>query len=133
MSWTVKPSKIVNAYLTAYTSGDVDRALSLVSEDFYFQGPMQETAGRSALRKIAAHVGANARGYRVLRQWHDTDDVCTIYQLGVETGAEATSVLVSEWNTVRGGQVTASLMVFDTGPFRGGGKARRPPSTRSVA
>lgn len=35
----MRPSEIVNAYPTAYTSGDVDRAASLVSEDFNFQGP----------------------------------------------------------------------------------------------
>jgi Cu+-exporting ATPase len=115
----VKPSEIVNAYLTAYTSGDVDRAESLVSEDFNFQGPMQATAGRSALRKIVAHVKAGARGHRVLRQWQDGDDVCTLYQFNVETDAHATSLLVSEWNTVRSGQVVSSLMVFDTSRLRG--------------
>jgi YHS domain-containing protein/ketosteroid isomerase-like protein len=119
----VKPAEIVNAYLAAYTSGDVDRAASLVSENFFFQGPMQTTAGTSALRKIVAHVAANARGHRVLRQWQDGDEVCTIYQLSAETDTEATSVLVSEWNTVRGGQVASSLMLFDTGPFRGARKA----------
>jgi YHS domain-containing protein len=115
--------EVVNAYLAAYTSGDVDRAASLVSEDFSFQGPMRTTAGRSALRKIAAHVAANARGHRVLRQWQDGDEVCTIYQLSVETGSEATSMLVSEWNTVRRGQVASSLMLFDTGPFQRAGNA----------
>jgi YHS domain-containing protein len=123
----VTPAKLVNAYLTAYTSGDVDRATSLVSDDFSFQGPMQATAGRSALRKIVAHVAANVRGHQVLRQWQDGDEVCTIYRLRVETGSEATSVLVSEWNTVRGGQVASSLMVFDTGPFRGAVKPNATP------
>jgi YHS domain-containing protein len=79
---------------------------------------MQTTAGRSALRRIATHVAANARGHRVLRQWQDDDEICTIYRLSVDIGSEATAVLVSEWNTVRDGQVAFSLMLFDTGPFR---------------
>ena len=91
----MKPVEVVNAYLAAYTSGEVDRAASLVSEDFSFHGPMQATAGRSALRKIAAHVAANARGHRVLRQWQDDNEVCTIYQLRVGTGSESTWVLGS--------------------------------------
>jgi hypothetical protein len=119
----MKPLEVVNAYLAAYPSGNVDRAASLVSEDFSFQGPMQTTAGRTALRRIAAHVAANARGHRVLRQWQDDDEVCTIYQLSVEMGNEATSLLVSEWNKVRGWQVASSLMLFDTGPFRRAGKS----------
>lgn len=117
------PATLVNAYLTAYTSGDVDRATSLVSEDFSFQGPMQATAGRNALREIVAHVAASVRGHQVLRQWQDGDEVCTIYRLRVDTGSQATSVLVSEWNTVRGGEVASSLMIFDTGPFGGSGMA----------
>ena len=32
-------------------------------------------------------------------------------------------MLVSEWNTVRGGLLASSLMGFDTGPFRGVGQA----------
>jgi hypothetical protein len=119
----MKPSDTVNEYLTAYTSGDVDRAASLVSENFSFQGPMQATTDLSALRKLVTHVAASARGHRVLRQWQDGDEVCTLYQFHVETDAQALSVLVSEWNTVRGGRVASSLMVFDTGPFRGAGKA----------
>jgi hypothetical protein len=117
-----KPSEVVNAYLTSYTSGDVDRAASFVSEDFAFQGPMRATAGRTALRKIVAHVAATARGHRVLRQWQDGDEVCTLYQFNFETCAEPASLLISEWNTVRDGQVASSLMVFDTGPFRGAGQ-----------
>lgn len=118
----MSPSEVVNAYLAAYTSGDVDRAASLVSEDFAFQGPMQATAGRSALRKIVAHVVSNPRRHRVLRQLHDGDEVCTLHQFNIETGAGPRSVLISEWNTVRGEQVASSLMVFDTGPFRSAGQ-----------
>ena len=83
---------------------------------------MQATAGRSALRKIVAHVKANARGHRVLRQWQDGDDVCTIYEFKFHTDGDATSLLVSDWNTVRSGQVASSLMIFDTGRFRGAGQ-----------
>jgi hypothetical protein len=86
---------------------------------------MQATAGRTALRKIVAHVAPNARGHRVLRQWQDGDDVCTLYQFDVEADAAMTSLLVSEWNTVRGGQVASSFMVFDTGRFRGAGPSKR--------
>lgn len=95
-----------------------ERAASLVSEDFSFQGPMQATAGREAMRKMVAHVGANARGCRVLRQLQDGDEVCSLYEFDVETSGGLSSVLVSEWNTVRAGQVATSRMVFDTGPFR---------------
>jgi hypothetical protein len=111
-------AELVNTYLAAYTSGDVETAASLVSEDFSFQGPMQATVGREALREMVAHVAGNARGCRVLRQLQDGDEVCSLYEFNVETTGGLSSVLVSEWNTVRGGQVASSLIVFDTAPFR---------------
>jgi Cu+-exporting ATPase len=118
----VTESQIVNDYLAAYTSGDVDKAASLVSEDFSFQGPMQATVGKSALRRMVAHVAPNARGFRLVRQWHDGNDVCSLYEFHVQASDEPTTVLVSEWNTVRDGQVASSVMVFDTGPFRPAGR-----------
>lgn len=111
-------AQLVNQYLDAYTSGDVDTAASLVSENFSFQGPMQESIGRDSLREMVAHIAPAARGCRMLRQWQDDDEVCSLYEFNVETDTGPTSILVSEWNTVRDGQVASSLMVFDTGPFR---------------
>ena len=111
-------AQVVNDYLRAYTSGDVDTAASLVSEDFSFRGPMRTTVGREALKGMVAHVASGARGSRILRQWQDRDEVCSIYEFDVETSAGSTAVLITEWNTVRDGKVAASLMVFDTGPFR---------------
>ncbi|MGH2896943.1 MAG: hypothetical protein ACRDPM_27250 [Solirubrobacteraceae bacterium] len=49
--------------------------------------------------------------------------MCTIDEFKVETGVEATAVLVSEWNTVRGGQIASSLMIVDSGAFRGAATA----------
>ena len=79
---------------------------------------MQATVGRDALKKMVAHVASGARGCRILRQWQDGNEVCSVYGFNVETSAGPTSVLVSEWNTVSDGQVASSLMEFDTGPFR---------------
>ena len=73
-------AQVVNDYLVAYTAGDVETAASLVSEDFSFQGPMQMTVGREGLSKMVAHVAANARGCRLLRQLQDGDDVSSLYE-----------------------------------------------------
>ncbi len=111
-------SQVVLDYLTAYTSGDVDRAASLVSEDFSFRGPMEETVGKEAFSAIVAHVAPLARGFRLLRQWADGEEVSTLYEFDVKGPSGPTSVLVSEWNTIREEKLTSSLMVFDTGPFQ---------------
>ncbi len=66
----------------------------------------------------ASRVAADYRGSRMLHQWEDAGEVCSLYEFKVETPAGAKVVVVSEWNTVRDGQVASSLMVFDTGALR---------------
>jgi YHS domain-containing protein len=58
---------------------------------------------------------------RILRQWEDDDEVCSLYTFDVQAPARAASLLVSELNTVRDGKVASSLMVFDTGTFQTAG------------
>jgi len=110
-------SQVVTDYLTAYTSGDIDKALSCVAVDITFQGPMQRTTGKEAFAGILAHVAPAARGFRMLRQWEEAGEVCSLYEFNVEAPAGGVSVLVSEWNTVRDAEIASSLMVFDTGLF----------------
>jgi YHS domain-containing protein len=110
--------QIVSEYLTAYASGDVERAVAALSDDFSFRGPMQDTHGKEAFAGVLAHVAPLARGYRILRQWVDGPEVSTLYELEVELPTGRDSVLVSEWNTVRGGELASSLMTFDTGRFQ---------------
>ena len=117
-------AQVVNEYLAAYTSGDVERAASLVSDDFRFRGPMTETVGRDTFAGMARHVAPHARGHQMLRQWSDGDEVCSLYRFDVEPPTGATSVLVSEWNTVRDARVCSSVMIFDTAPFQAASTAR---------
>ncbi|MGH8302198.1 MAG: nuclear transport factor 2 family protein [Steroidobacteraceae bacterium] len=112
-------SMLVNNYLTAYTSGDVERTVALLTDDFEFRGPMSELHGKEAFSAVVAHVAPLARGHRVLRQWEDGDDVSTLYEFDVAPPTGEVSVRVSEWNTVRDGKLASSLVIFDTGPYQG--------------
>lgn len=109
---------VVNRYLQAYASGDVDATVASLSPDFAFRGPMQAIEGAEAYRDVVAHVAPHARGHRVLRQWVDGADVCTLYELDVDRGTGPEPVLVAEWSTVSDDRVASSLMVFDTGRFQ---------------
>jgi hypothetical protein len=109
------PAKIVNRYLDALTSSDLDGAASVLADDFTFLGPMGFViSGRDAFLAQTAGKYDHARGYTMLRQWADEHDVCSIYELAVETTASATSILMAEWSTVHDGRLTSSRLVFDT-------------------
>lgn len=110
-------SQLVTEYLTAYTSGNIAKALALVSADVSFRRQDQEAVGKQALSDLIGHVAPIARGMQMLHQWADGDDVCSVYLFDIDAPAGPVSLLVGEWNTVRNGEVASSLMAFDTGVF----------------
>lgn len=114
----ISASQVVSDYLTAFTSGDIEGARALVADDFSFEGPMLQADGKEAFFAGAAGLAPIVRGYRMLRQWEEGDDVCSMYEFKVETPAGAGSVLMSEWNTVHDGQLTSGRLVFDTAAFQ---------------
>lgn len=108
----------VNEYLTAFWSGDFETAQRLLAQDFSFHGPLAHAPDRAAFLASAAPLARVVRGHELLRQWVDGDEVCSIYDCRLESTQGAGSVLVAEWDTVRGGQLAAARLVFDTAAFR---------------
>jgi predicted SnoaL-like aldol condensation-catalyzing enzyme len=108
------PGAVVVGYLDAFTNGDVEAARAFVADDFSFHGPMLQVEGKDAFFDGAGGLAPMLRGYRLLRQWEDGDDVCSVYELNVESPAGRGSVVMSEWNTVRNGQLTSARLLFDT-------------------
>jgi hypothetical protein len=111
-------SRIVDAYLTAFYSGDFGAARSVVTHDFSFSGPFIQVDGRDAFFDGAAGLRTIVRGHRLVRQWEDDDDVCSLYEFHIETQAGAGSVLASEWHTARNGRLTSGRLIFDSSAFR---------------
>jgi hypothetical protein len=111
-------TQVVSAYLAAFYAGDFVKARSLVAVDFSFRGPFLQVEGRDAFFDGAAGLLPIVRGHRVLRQWADGNDVCSVYEIALETSIGAGSLLMSEWNTVRSGLVTSGCVIFDTAAFR---------------
>jgi predicted SnoaL-like aldol condensation-catalyzing enzyme len=108
---------VVNAYLDAFTGGDLETAFELISDDFVFEGPMLQSQGKAAFVEGASGLAPIVRGHKMLRQFEDGEEVCSIYEFQVETPAGSGSVTMSEWNVIRGGQLASARLVFDTAAF----------------
>jgi ketosteroid isomerase-like protein len=106
-------TQVATDYLDAFCDGDFDRARSLVSEDFDFVGPLTQVRGREAFFDGAAQLRPLLRGRRVLRDFADGEEQCSIYELAVSDG----SVVLADWVTVRDGVVVAERLVYDTAAF----------------
>lgn len=129
MTDTRPPLEVVNEYLSTFYTGDFDRAAALVGGNFRFRGPFVEVHGKDAFLASAAALQPIVRGHRLLQQWVNGDEVCSIFELLVEA-ASAGTVTISEWHTVRGGTLTAALVLFDSPALRA---LLPPPPTPDVA
>jgi hypothetical protein len=115
---TVDPEVLVATYLDSFYSGDLERAASVLAEDFRFQGPAHQIEGKQAFLERAEGVRSVMRGDRVVRQWVDGNEICTLHEVDLVSPVGEGSVVVSEWHTVRGGQLVSGRSVFDTTAFR---------------
>jgi hypothetical protein len=112
------PGQVVVDYLNAFWSGDMLAAQSLVAEEFSFEGPFLQVEDKDAFFASAAGLIPIVRGYRMMHQWEDGENVCTFYEFNVETPAGKGAVLTAEWNRVRDGRLVSARLVFDTAAFR---------------
>jgi ketosteroid isomerase-like protein len=108
---------VVRTYLDAFASGDLDGVASLVTDDFSFAGPILQSEGKAAFIEGSRTAQAIAAGYTMLRQFEDGDEVVSIYEFEVGPPATPGKVLMTEWNTIRGGKLASTRLVFDTAQF----------------
>jgi hypothetical protein len=112
------PAQVVDGYLGAFYRGDFVGAREQVADGFSFEGPFLQVEGADTFFAGAEGLRRIVRGHRTVRQWQQGDDVSTLYEVEIETPAAAGSVLMSEWDTVRGGKLVSASVVFDTAAFR---------------
>jgi ketosteroid isomerase-like protein len=111
-------TKVVNEYLAAFYSGDLDAARAVVAEGYVFKGPFVEASDREAFFQSAARLVAIARGHRLLKQVEQGEEVCSLYEVNIVTAAGSAPVTMSEWHAVRDGRLASGRAVVDTAAFR---------------
>ena len=114
------PLDTVNLYLdlTSSAAADLPRAAELLSDDVVFTGPLMSTTGKDAYvalleQFLPAHVST-----RILRQFADGDEVCSIDELTVRTPSGDTVTLsMAEWFTLRDGRIAEHTLFYDPRDF----------------
>jgi predicted SnoaL-like aldol condensation-catalyzing enzyme len=112
------PAEVASAYLTAFYTGDFEAARPLLTQDFSFHGPFVQLHGRDRFLDSAAGLKPIVRGHRLLRQWADGGEVCSWYDVDLQTPVTSGAVTMSEWHAVRGGKLVSGRVVFDAAAFR---------------
>jgi ketosteroid isomerase-like protein len=107
-------AEVFRNYLDRFTAGDLEGASALLAEDFAFHGPMLQAQGKDAFLDGASGLRPIVRGNRMLRQWEDGEEVCSVYEFNVETPVGAGSIPMTEWARVRDGKLVSARVIFDT-------------------
>jgi ketosteroid isomerase-like protein len=107
------------AYYEAWTSKDLDRAMTHVSEDIVCEAPAGKIEGAEAYRAFMAPFVQILKGSNMIAAFGDEHTALVIYD--TET-VPVKSAPAAECVTVEDGRITHSRFVFDRLPFE---EARR--------
>lgn len=109
---------LVNQYLKSFYLGDFDGAESFLADGFNFKGPFIEVIGAREYILAASRLKPIVCGHDLLKQWEEQADVCSIYNVKLQTSVGSGSIMMAEWNRVLNGKLISGQLIFDTGAFR---------------
>lgn len=121
MATTFDPTVHASKCLEAWTSGDLDTARELLSDDVTFEGPFGHTEGADAYLDGAAQMSESIRGVALTRSIVEGDDVCLMYDLVTESAEPVPTV---GWYHFRHDKIDHVRAYFDPRPL----SAQRPAS-----
>jgi ketosteroid isomerase-like protein len=114
----ISSAAVVDRYLDAFYRGDLKTAGTVLADEFAFRGPFVEVAGRAEFLAGAEGLRRIVRGHRIVRRWVDGDEVCSIYDVAIESPAGRGDVTMSEWHRLRDGQIVSGRVLFDSAALR---------------
>jgi ketosteroid isomerase-like protein len=97
-------------YHRAWTSGDIDRAMTYVADDIVCTAPGEDLRGKDAYRAYLAGFIPNLTGLTDVAGFGDGDRVALFYY--PHTAATSTAP-AAECFTVRDGLIAESVLIFD--------------------
>lgn len=90
----------------------------LLENDFVFNGPLMKVEGREKYIALLSQFLAVHSGFKVLRQFKDGDDVCSINELTViAPSGNKIRMEMAEWFKIRDGRITQHTIFYDPREF----------------
>lgn len=100
----------VQDYHRAWTSGDVDQAMTWVADDITCRAPGTDLTGKEAYREFLAGFAPALTGLADIASFADDDRVALFYYPQTAT---TTTAPAAECFTVRKAKIIDSVLVFD--------------------
>ena len=91
---------------------------SLLADNFRFIGPVDQTTGIEAFMKLNESFFPLVTGMRMLKQFENGDDVCSIYEMDLKSPAGTSLTLnVADWVVVKNGKMEEERIYYDAREF----------------
>lgn len=104
------PLTIVRSYHRAWTSGDVEKAMTFVADDVFCRAPGGDLKGKDAYQSFIGGFAPKLTGITDIAEFADGDRVALFYY--PETSATSTTP-AAEVFTIRNGRISESVLTFD--------------------
>ncbi|WP_101525791.1 nuclear transport factor 2 family protein [Nocardioides houyundeii] len=114
MSTPSTPEQIALAYHRAWTSREMDAAMSYVADDVVCEAPAGRLHGAEALRAFMGPFAAMLTSSDLLAAYGDEHSAVVFYDTSNPVVASAPA---AEFHQVRDGRIAALRIVFDRLPF----------------
>ena len=101
---------LVKAYHRAWTSGDLEAAMSLVDDDIVCRAPGIDLHGKEAYAEFIGGFAPMLTGIGDIAELAEGDRVALFYY---PRTAETTTTPAAELFTVRDGRIVHSVLIFD--------------------
>ncbi|MBV9193777.1 MAG: nuclear transport factor 2 family protein [Solirubrobacterales bacterium] len=123
MTDTTSPAlDVVLAYYEAWTTRDLDRAMSYIAEDITCEAPAGRIEGADAYRMFMAPFIQILRSSNLIAAFGDEDTALIMYD--TET-VPVNSAPGAECLTIRNGKIIHSRFIFDRAPFEAARRAEQ--------
>ncbi len=110
-------ANIFEKFLEASSSGDFVAAAGYLADNYKFHGPLFQADNKKDYVEGTAQLAAIVRGHKMLRQWTDGDEACSVYDFHIETPKGKGSITMTDWTTVKNGKMVSSRLIFNTSEF----------------
>jgi ketosteroid isomerase-like protein len=109
---------VVNRFYQATSARRAQDLPALVADDVTFVGPLMRATGSHEFVAMNEQLLGFHAGTRMLRQFENGDDVCSIYELDMSTPAGGSlSITMADWIRVADGKIASQRIYFDPRAF----------------
>ncbi len=115
MTDTTSPAlRTALAYYQAWTSHDLDKAMSYIADDIVCDAPAARLEGAEAYRSFLGPFVQILAGAQMIAAFGDDQTALVMYDTQT---VPVKSAPAAEYVTVKDGKITYSRLVFDRAPF----------------